>query len=90
MVIHRVPCIAMQVLLVGGRPVPGGECQNVDTVIFSKDGQHYGAVCSTPQFTKALIVDGKRMREYVGILERPVHGGLDAPCTTSPTRSASS
>jgi hypothetical protein len=56
-----------QLLVVGGRPVPGGECQNVDTVIFSKDGQHYGAICSTPQYTKALIVDGKRMREYLGI-----------------------
>jgi len=67
-VIHRSTPTPMQVLLVGGRPVPGGECQNVDTVIFSKDGQHYGAVCSTPQFTKALIVDGKRMREYGGIM----------------------
>ena len=40
----------------------------LDTVVFSKDGQHYGAVCSTPQYTKALIVDGKRMREYGGIM----------------------
>ena len=67
-VIQRSMPTAMQFLLVGGRPVPGGECHNVDTVVFSKDGQHYGVICSTPQFTKALIVDGKRMREYVGIM----------------------
>lgn len=60
---------APTILTINGRPIPGTEGVQVKDVFFSPDGKRYAAHCKTSTLTEFMLIDGKKGREYQGILQ---------------------
>jgi len=54
-------------LTVNRQLVPGTAGLNIRNVYFSPDGQHYAALCHTPNNTEFILEDGKKGQEYPSI-----------------------
>jgi len=68
---QKQPGINNQFLVIGTAKVPGSDCGGIgyDPVVFSADGKHYAAACKAVTGSVAMVIDGKKGREYQNITE---------------------
>lgn len=61
---------AQTFLAVNGKMAPGTQGLVVERVYFSRDGNHYAALCDTKTGARFMVIDGKKGDEYPGISQQ--------------------